>query len=98
MDRSIEVATWDAREWLADLVGCERGELAVRSIDRYGPKETQVRYERGGQALARLIVAGPIAPMGTREGQGHWHVSVRIGTGSEDVHSIELPEADEILY
>ncbi len=89
---------WDAREWLAGLVGCERGELAVRSIDRYGPKETQVRYERGDEAVARLIVAGPIGPMGAPEGGGHWLVSVRIGSGSEDVHSIDVPEADEILY
>jgi hypothetical protein len=92
------LGTWDAREWLAGLSGCERSELAVRSIDRYGPEETQVRYERGGEAVARLVVAGPIVPLGVRPGQGHWLVSVRIGTGSEDVHSVELPETDEILY
>lgn len=92
------MAKWDARAWLAGLMGCERGDLAVRSIDRYGPKETQVRYERGDVAVARLIVAGPIVPMGEREGRGHWVVSVRIGSGSEDVHSIDVPEADEIVY
>jgi hypothetical protein len=79
-------------------VGCERGDLAVRSIDKYGPEETQVRYERGDEAVARLIVEGPIVPMGVHEGQGHWLVSVRIGSGSEDVHSIDVPETDEILY
>jgi hypothetical protein len=36
--------------------------------------------------------------MGERQGGGHWLVSVRIGPGSEDVHSIDVPEADEILY
>jgi hypothetical protein len=92
------VATWDARAWLAGLVGCQRDDLAVRSLDQYGPGETQVRYERGDEAVARLIVAGPIVPMGTHEGQGYWRVSVRIGSGSEDVHSVEVPEADEILY
>jgi hypothetical protein len=92
------LATWDARAWLATLMGCERDDLAVRSIDRYGPMETQVRYERGSEAVARMIVAGPIVPMGNQQGKGHWAVSVRIGTGSEDVHSIEIPEADEILY
>lgn len=92
------MATWDARQWLAGLVGCGRDDLAVRSIDRYGPQETQVRYERGAQAVARLVVAGPILPMGVREGGGHWHVAVRIGSGSEDVHSIEVPETDEIVY
>ena len=92
------MAKWDARAWLAGLMGCEPGDLVVRSIDRYGPIESQVRYERGHQAVARLIVAGPILPLGEPEGQGHWAVSVRIGTGSEDVHSIELPETDEIVY
>jgi hypothetical protein len=98
MDRSLNVATWDARGWLAGLVGCERDELAVLSIDQYGAAEKQVRYQRGGQAIARLLVAGPVLEMGEREGQGQWHVSVRIGSGSEDVHSIEVPEADEIVY
>jgi hypothetical protein len=98
LDKELEVGTWDAREWLAGLVGCDRTELAVRSIDRYGPEETQVRYERGDQAVARLIVAGPIVPMGVHEGHGHWRVSVRIGSGSEDVHTIDVPEEDEILY
>ena len=92
------VATWDARAWLAGLIGCERTELAVRSVDTYGDTETQVRYERGDQAIARLIVAGPILPMGKPDGQGHWAVSVRIGSGSEDVHSIDVPQADEIVY
>lgn len=92
------MATWDARDWLAGLMGCGRDELAVRSIDRYGPTETQVRYERGNEAVARLIVRGPIVPMGVREGKGTWNVSVRIGSGSEDVHEIDVPEADEVLY
>jgi hypothetical protein len=92
------VATWDARGWLANLVGCERAELAVLSIDQYGAAEKQVRYQRDGQAIARLIVSGPILQMGEREGRGHWLVTVRIGSGSEDVHSIDVPEADEILY
>lgn len=92
------MATWDARAWLAGLMGCDRSELSVRSIDQYGPRETQIRYERGGEAVARLIVEGPMLPMGTREGQGHWLVSVRIGSGSEDVHTIDVPEADEILH
>lgn len=91
------MATWDAREWLAQLIGCQRGDLAVRSIDRYG-SETQVRYERGGEAVARLIVAAPVSPMGQPGGHGSRAVSVRIGSGSEDVHTFEVPETDEIEY
>lgn len=92
------MATWDAREWLAGLIGCERSELAVRSIDRYGPTETQVRYERGNEAVARLIVAGPVIPMGEEAGKGQWAISVRIGSGSDDVHSIDVPEGNDIVY
>ena len=92
------MGSWDARVWLAALIGCEPGDLAVRSVDRYGPKEAQVRYERGDEAVARLIVAGPIENMGDDEGRGHWAISVQIGSGSEDVHSIEVPESEEIVY
>jgi hypothetical protein len=91
------LGTWDAREWLAGLLGCERDELAVRSVDRYGD-ETQVRYERGDDAVARLIVGAPVVHMGERPGEGHRVASVRIGSGSEDVHTAEVPEADEIVY
>lgn len=92
------MTAWDARDWVASLMHCERDVLTVRSIDRYGPGETQVRYERGSEAVARLIVTGPILRMGEREGQGHVAVSVRIGSGSDDVHAIEVPESDEIVY
>jgi hypothetical protein len=57
-----------------------------------------VRYERGDEAVARMIVSRPIVPMGEPEGGGHWAVSVRIGSGSEDVHSVDVPAADEIVY
>jgi hypothetical protein len=72
--------------------------LAVRSVDRYGPGETQVRYERGNEAVARLTVTGPVVPMGVAKGGGHWEIKAQIGPGTGDVHDIVLPEADEIVY
>ncbi len=92
------MATWDAREWLAGLMGCEPGELAVRSTDRYGAHETQVRYERGGESVARVIVTGPLREMGDREGAGHWLVSAQIGWDAKGAHSVTVPEPDEIVY
>jgi hypothetical protein len=92
------MAAWDAREWLTGLMGLSVGELTVRSIDRYGPAETQVRYERGGQAVVRLTVTGPVREMFEQEGQGRWVIKAQIGSGASDVHSIELPETDEIVY
>jgi hypothetical protein len=79
-------------------MGLPQGDLAIRSIDRYGSGETQVRYERGNEAVARLTVTGPVVPMGVAEGRGHWVVKAQIGPGTGDVHDIELPEADEIVY
>jgi hypothetical protein len=78
-------------------MGCERSDLVVRSIDHYG-EETQVRYERDNQAVARLIVAAAVTPMGQPGGNGSRAVSVRIGSGSEDVHTVSVPETDEIDY
>ena len=92
------MATWDAREWLASLTGLEQGDLVVRSIDRYGPTETQVRYERGGEAVVRLTVTGPVREMLEHEGQGHWVIKAQIGSGTSDIHSIKVPETDEVVY
>ena len=92
------MATWDAREWLTGLMGLEEGDLSVRSIDRYGLEETQVRYEHAGQAVARITVNGPVREMLQLEGQGLWVVKAQIGSGTSDVHRIELPETDEIVY
>jgi hypothetical protein len=92
------MAIWDARESLADLMGLNEEGLAVRSIDSYGDSETQVRYEQGGQAVVRLTVTGPVREMLEQEGQGLWVIKAQIGSGTRKVHSIELPEPDEIVY
>jgi hypothetical protein len=94
----LDVAIWNARDWLAGLMACEPSELVVRSIDHYGPLETQVRYERQGEVVARVVVSGPIVPMGEAEGRGHWAVSATIGSGMGDVHTIVVPQLDEIVY
>lgn len=91
------MATWDARAWLAGLMGLERDDIGLRSIDRYGTREAQARYERGNEAVARMIVEGPVGSDGP-ERKRHWAVSVRIGTGSDDAHTIEIPFEDEIEY
>lgn len=92
------MATWDARAWVAGLMGVDRDDLQVRSTDRYGERETQVRYERGGESVARLIVTGPNHDMGDRAGAGHWLASVQIGWEAKDAHSVKVPEADEIVF
>jgi glyoxalase/bleomycin resistance protein/dioxygenase superfamily protein len=93
-----EKATWDARAWLANAMGCERDDLTVRSIDHYGEQETQVRYELKGEAVARVIVRGPIVPMGVQPGHGHRAISAVVGSGMEDLHSIDIPESQEVIF
>lgn len=92
------MATFDARDWLAGLIGCGRDELTIRSTDRYGERETQVRYDRAGDSVARVIVTGPVHDMGDRAGAGHWLVSVQIGWDAKGAHAIKIPEQDEIVY
>jgi hypothetical protein len=92
------MAAWDAREWLTGLMGLSVGDLTVRSIDRYDPTETEVRYEQGDRAVVRLTVMGPVREMLEQEGEGRWMIKAQIGSGTSDVHSIELPETDEIVY
>ena len=92
------MAAWDAKTWLAGLMSVDASDLAVRSIDHYGESETQVRYERDGAAVARLTVNGPIREMLVKEGDGYWVIKGQIGSGTQDVHVIELPESNEIIY
>lgn len=92
------MATWDARAWVAGLIGCDRGELTVRSTDAYGDTETQVRYERAGLPVARLTVSGPVRSSFDAAGQGHWAVTGQLGAGTYEVHRLEVPESDEIEY
>ncbi|MFI5259929.1 MAG: hypothetical protein ACHQ01_10035 [Candidatus Limnocylindrales bacterium] len=91
------MATWDARAWVAGLIGCDPAELAVRSTDAYG-METQVRYERGGEAVARLTVAVPVQSFSDAVGKGHRAVTAQLGAGTYEIHSLAVPESDEIAY
>ena len=92
------MATWDARAWIAGLIGCDPGELNIRSTDAYGATETQTRYERGGEPVARLTVAGPVRTFSDAAGRGHWAVTAQLGAGTYKVHSLDVPESDEIVY
>ncbi len=91
------MGTWDARAWVAGLIGCEPAELGVRSTDIYG-METQVRYERGGEAVARLTVAAPVQSFSDAVGKGHRAVTAQLGSGTYEIHSLAVPESDEIVY
>ena len=91
------MARWDAGAWVAGLVGCDPAELAIRSTDAYG-SETQVRYERGGEPVARLTVAGPTHSFSDEAGHGHRAVTAQLGAGTYEVHSLEIAESDEIVY
>ena len=92
------MSTWDAQGWVSEMMSLSRDDLAVRSIDHYGASETQVRYEHDGVVVARLTVTGPVRPFMAPEGGGHWEIRALIGSGTQDVHTIELPETDEIVY
>jgi hypothetical protein len=91
------MAKWDARVWVARLVGCDPSELSIRSTDKYGATETQVRYERGGEPVARLTVTAPNRTS-FFEATGHWALTAQIGAGTYEVHHMELPDTEEIVY
>lgn len=90
------MARWDARAWVASLVGCDPAELSVRSTDRYGAAETQTRYERAGEPVARLTVTGPVRTF--FDAAGHWAVTAQLGAGTYEVHRLDVPESDEIVF
>lgn len=92
------MATWNARTWVAGLIGCNPDEIGIRSTDRYGTTETQIRYERGGEPVARLTVTGPIRTFPDAAGQGHWAATAQLGAGTYEIHTLDVPESDEIVY
>jgi hypothetical protein len=73
-------------------------DLKVRSTDRYGERETQVRYEQNGEAVARVTVIGPVREMLEHEGEGRWEIRAQVGAGTSKVITITLPETEEIVY
>jgi hypothetical protein len=95
--RSRDLGTWDARAWVAGLLGCDATELGIRSTDNYGT-ETQVRYELHGEAVARLTVAPPVQSFSDAVGKGHRAVTAQLGSGTYEVHRLAVPESDEIAY
>ena len=91
------MATWDARAWIAGLIGCDPSEISIRSADTYGT-ETQTRYERGGEAVARLTVAPPVQSFSDAVVKGHLAVTAQLGAVTYKVHSLAVLESDEIVY
>jgi hypothetical protein len=95
-DKELGVARWDARAWVAGLIGCDPSELSIRSTDSYGTTETQTRYDRAGEPVARLTVVAPVRSF--FDPAGHWTVTAQLGAGTYEVHSLDVPESDEIVY
>ena len=95
--RSRDVGTWDARAWVASLIGCDPSELSIRSADTYGT-ETQTRYDRVGEPVARLTVTGPVHSFSDAAGKGHRAVTAQLGSGTYEVHHRDVAEGEEITF
>jgi hypothetical protein len=85
--------SWDARAWVAEVVGCDPADLSILGTDESSGR--QVWYAGGdGTQVARLVVAGPIRPLG---GEDHWAVAVQLPDGT--IHDgPEVPESTHIAY
>ena len=84
--------TWDARAWVATILGCDRVDLTIRSRDDDYRTGTQVRYEKDGEQVARLIVAGPIQTLDGKP-EGHWVIAVELA----DLTSRSAPDVPESM-
>lgn len=89
--------TWDARAWVAEVLGCSRDDLSI--VRRVDGAETHVRYGyRGGlQVVARLVVAGPIKPPDGTPG-GHWEVALELADRTVHHPPKELPDSTAIEF
>jgi hypothetical protein len=85
------VATWNARTWVAALVGCRSDELSILSSDA-----GQVRYaDTSGNEVALLVIAGPMRPLdGTAD--GYYEVKLRLADGTFHSPTEVIRESDSI--
>lgn len=90
------MATWDARSWVADELGCGRDDLSV--LSRNDGKETQVRYADKNGQVTRLVVAGPLRPLNPAEPDGHWEVALQLPDQTVRTPSEPVPGSTEIEY
>jgi len=74
--------SWDARSWVASVLGVGRDDLMPVSRDDRGG--LQVRYALVSdprKEVARLVMAGPIRPL-NGEPRGHWEVRLEDAKGN----------------
>ena len=88
--------TWDARAWVASVLGCNRSDLTVRSRNEGFETGTQVRYDMKGKQAARLIVAGPIRTL-NGEPEGHWVIALELPDRTTR-SAPHVPESKTILF
>ena len=86
---------WDARAWVASVLGCKRDELSILGDEFDYTNGRQVWYAKDGEQVARLIVAGPIRPL-DRKPEGHWVVAVELADLSTQSPPEDVPESTEI--
>jgi hypothetical protein len=88
--------TWDARVWVASVLGCDPSALMIRSRDDDYRTGTQVWYEKDGVQVARLIVAGPLRLLDGKP-EGHWVIAVELADGTSQ-DGPEVPESHTIDF
>jgi hypothetical protein len=88
---------WNARSWVASVLGCSQADLSIRSRRDDYMTGTQVRYDRVGEQVARLIVAGPVRPLDGKP-EGHWVIAVELADGSTREPTTDIPESIIIEY
>jgi hypothetical protein len=97
--------SWDARSWVASVLGVGRDDLMLISRDdlpirRDDPTGLQVRYALVNDPrneVARLVMAGPIRHRDSEPG-GHWDVSLEDAKGNVHTPPKAASETDDIDY
>jgi hypothetical protein len=87
-------APWDARGIVAGIVGCDRDELTFK--DKTDSNGLQVYYERAGQLVGRLTVAGPIPSMHGAP-DSYYEIAFQEADGGP-IHKFERVRDTGIIY
>ncbi len=87
------MANWNAREWVADVLGCDLEDLSILA-----ESEGQVHYaDLSGREVAWLVVAGP--PLIIEGGPERYHeIMLRLESGSFHKPDFPVLESTDIEF
>ena len=91
--------TWDARGWVASVVGVESDDLmVVHRDDRAGTQVSYALVNDSRTEVARLVLGGPLRALDPAQPHGTYEVRLELPDGSIHSPSRTIPGDTDIDF